>query len=220
MDLAFSIAGAAPDPHAASPTLNFRLRIAASAPVHAILLRVLLHIEPRRRRHAPREAGRLTDLFGEPARWADTLHPLVWARTSVTTPTFEQSVEIDLPVACTYDFEVASAKYLDALEDGEIPLLFLFSGTIFLKSGNGFQVQQIPWEKEAAYRLPVRLWREALDALFPGCAWIRIRRESLDALERYRTRHGLPSWDDAIESMLQSPAGLGQAGVGQTGAPQ
>ncbi len=210
MDLDFTIAGAAPDPHAAAPTLVFRLRIATSEPVHAILLRVLLHIEPRRRRHSQREAERVTDLFGEPERWADTLHPLVWARTSVTTPAFEKAVEIDLPVSCTYDFEVAWGKYLDALEDGEIPLLFLFSGTVFLKTGAGFQVQQIPWEKEAAYRLPVRLWREALDAHFPGCAWIRIRRESLDALQRYRAHHGLLSWDEVIQSIMHSAAGVGQ----------
>jgi hypothetical protein len=210
MDLSFAIADAAPDRHAAAPTLVFRLRIAASEPVRAILLRVLLHIEPRRRRHSRRESERVTDLFGEPERWADTLRPLVWARTSVTAPAFEKTVEIDLPVSCTYDFEVAWGKYLDALEDGEIPLLFLFSGTVFLETGAGFQVQQIPWEKEAAYRLPVGLWREALDAHFPGCAWIRIRRESLDALQRYRAQHGLLSWDEVIQSIIHSAAGVGQ----------
>lgn len=209
-ELEFSVTGAAADARAAAPTVAFRLRIGASQPVHTILLRVLLQIEPRRRRHAPNEAARLTDIFGEPERWADTLHPLVWSRTTVSTPAFEESVEIDLPVSCTYDFEVASAKYLDALEDGEIPLLFLFSGTVFLKAENGFQVQQVPWEKEAAYRLPVRVWREALDAHFPGCAWIRLHRDSLDALQRYRTRGGFRSWDDTLQAVLQSAAGAAQ----------
>jgi hypothetical protein len=210
MDLAFAITGAAPNPHAAAPTLDFRLRITASDPVHAILLRVLVQIEPRRRRHSASEAERMTDLFGEPARWADTLRSLVWARLSAATPAFDRSVEIDLPAACTYDFEVAAAKYVNALEDGEIPLLFLFSGTVFLKSETGFQVEQIPWNKEAAYRLPIRFWREALNAHFPDCAWIRIRRESLDALDRYRTRHGLLNWDDVIASITHSSAGAAQ----------
>src|SRR5215475_7415663 len=124
MDLEFAITGAAPNLHAAAPTLDFRLRITASEPVHAILLRVLLQIEPRRRRHSADEAEHLTDLFGEPARWGETLRPVVWTRLFATTSAFDQSIEIDLSAACTYDFEVASAKYLNALEDGEIPLLF------------------------------------------------------------------------------------------------
>ncbi|HUB34891.1 MAG TPA: DUF6084 family protein [Bryobacteraceae bacterium] len=207
MDLQFAIEGAAPDAYAAAPSLNFRLRITASQPVHAILLRVLLQIEPRRRRHSAGEAERMTDLFGEPERWAETLRPLVWTRMSVTTPSFDHSIEIDLPAACTYDFEVASAKYLHALEDADVPLLFLFSGTVFLKAETGFQVQQIPWNKEAAYRLPIRFWREALDAHFPGFAWIRLRRESLDALNRYRLRRGLLNWDEVIEAITESSAG-------------
>ena len=36
-----------------------------------------------------------------------------------------------MPVVCTYDFEVVSVKYFSALGDGDIPLTFLFSGTIF-----------------------------------------------------------------------------------------
>jgi hypothetical protein len=117
-------------------------------------------------------------------------------------PGFEGTTVIDLPITCTYDFEVVAAKYLEALEDGEVPLLFLFSGTIFARGQLGFSVEQVPWEKEAKYRLPVRLWRDLMDRYFPGSAWIRLRRDSFDALYRFKGRHALLTWDDAIETLL------------------
>jgi len=199
--LEFRVLDAQPERHAASPTLLFHLRIQAPAPVHAILLHCQLQIEPRRRPHQPAEQERMADLFGEPSRWKDTLRPLVWVRTSVTVPAFAESVEVDVPVACTYDFEVGAAKYLQSLDGGEIPLRFLFSGTVFAKAENGFRVEQVPWNKEAAYRLPVTAWRELMEAYFPGCAWIRIRRETLDALQRLRAQRGLTSWDETIEAL-------------------
>ena len=202
IDLGFRVVDARTEAHTAAPSLAFRLAIKASEPVHAILLRAQVQIEPRRRGHTASEQERLADVFGESERWRDTLHPLIWARASVSVPAFEDGVEIDLPVACTYDFEVAAAKYLDALEGGEAPLLFLFSGTVFAKAANGFRVEQIGWDKEAAYRLPVAVWREAMDAHFPGCAWIRVRRESLDALQRFRARNGMTDWDEAIEALI------------------
>ncbi len=202
IELRFAVLDAHADPHGAAPTVVFRVRLQASAAVHAILLRSQLQIEPRRRSHAVSEQERMVDLFGEADRWKDTLRPLIWARTSLTVPAFEESIEVDLPVACTYDFEVAAAKYLDALEGGVVPLLFLFSGTMFVKSPNGFRVEQVPWDREAPYRMPVQVWRDLMEAHFPGCAWIRIRRESLDALQRFRARNGLLSWDDAIEALV------------------
>lgn len=200
--LEFTVRDARAEAHAAVPTLNFRVRAEAAAPVHSILLHARVQIEPRRRPHSPSEQDRMQDLFGEAVRWKDTLRPLIWSRASLIVPAFEQSVEIDVPVVCTYDFEVAAAKYLDALEGGDVPLLFLFSGTIFLKSAEGFRVEQVPWDKEAPYRLPVQVWRDLMDAHFPGCGWIRIKRESLDALQRFRARNGLLSWDDAIDALM------------------
>jgi hypothetical protein len=206
IDLTFAVIDAQPERDAVVPTLKFRLQIreAAKRPVHGILLRCQLQIEPRRRRHAPAEQERLADLFGSPARWAETLRPLIWTQTSMTVPAFEGSVEIDLPVACTYDFEVTTAKYLHALEGGEAPLLLLFSGTVFAKADGGFLVSQIPWEKRAAFRMPVQTWRDLMDAYFPGCAWIRLSHEKLDALQRFRTRNALLNWDDAIDALLSA----------------
>jgi hypothetical protein len=210
--LAFSIAGARPDVHAAVPALNFRLRIreASGAPIQSMLLRCQVQIEPRRRRHAAFEQERLTDLFGEPARWAATLRTLLWAQTTLLVPAFEGNTEVDLPMPCTYDFEVTAAKYLQSLEGGEVPLLFLFSGTVFAKAENGFRVEQVPWDREATYRLPVSVWREAMEAHFPGCGWIRLRHESLDALQRYRARHALGTWEETIDALLREASAPGE----------
>jgi hypothetical protein len=207
-ELKFSITDARPEPYAAGPTMLFRLRLdeMSGEPVHAIVLRCQIQIEPRQRRYNSNEEPKLFEIFAEPARWGDTLLPLLWAHVSATVPAFRSSTEIDLPVACSYDFEVAAAKYFDALEQGEIPLLFLFSGTVFTRGTTGFSVEPISWTSEAPYRLPVQLWREAMDRYFPGTAWLRLRRESFDALYRYRCSRALPSWDAAIDTLLSEIA--------------
>ena len=111
--------------------------------------------------------------------------------------------EIELPVPFTYDFEVATSKYFHALEDGDIPLLLLFSGTIFVKSDEGFRVEQVPWHKEAAFRLPVATWREMMDLYFPDSAWLRLRTATVDALGRFKSREALATWDETLERLLK-----------------
>ena len=61
----------------------------------------------------------MLELFGEPERWSSTLRNLLWTHASVTVPSFEESCLVDVPVPCTYDFNVAAAKYFYGLEDGE-----------------------------------------------------------------------------------------------------
>jgi hypothetical protein len=201
-DLSFQVTGVAALANAAVPTLAFRLQIREARPVHSILLRTQLQIEPRRRGHAPEEQERLMDLFGVPERWNETLRPLIWSHSTLNVPGFEGSIDVDLPIGCTYDFEVTAAKYLAALEGGEIPLRFLFSGTVFVKTPTGFMVQQVPWDKEALYRMPVAVWRQLMDAYFPGSAWICVRRETLASMQRFRAKNGLTSWDETIGAML------------------
>jgi len=205
-DLIFDCIGAEPERYAAFPTLQFWIRIAETtgAQIHAMALRCQIRIEPQHRRYTEPEADRLLDLFGEIARWGDTLKPMQFAQLSVMVPAFQGSTDLALGVPCTYDFEVASAKYFHSLDDGEVPLLLLFSGTVFLKSadGQGFSVEQVPWHKEARYRLPVKAWRELMDLYFPNSAWIRVRRETLDALQSFKSQRALPTWDDAFEVLI------------------
>jgi len=204
-ELSFDCVDVQPDRYAAGPTLLFRLRIAETtgAAIHSMALRCQIRIEPHRRRYDEGEIERLRDLFGDGSRWGETLKPMQLATLSVMVPSFMGSVEVEMPVACTYDQEIASAKYFEGLLDGEIPLLLLFSGTVFAKGGSGFSVDQVPWHKEAQYRLPVAVWKEAMDLHFPGQAWMRVRKETFDSLQRFKSKRALLTWDDALEALLK-----------------
>lgn len=206
-DLSFEVIGAEVPPFAAVPTLIFKLRI-ANAPteghIHSISLRSQIQIAVNRRRYSPAAQARLLELFGEPQRWGDTLRPLLWTHSSTVIPQFSGSVVADLPISCTYDFEIAATKYFDALENGEIPLNFLFSGTIFYEGEEGnLQVGQIPWSKEAFYRLPVATWKEMVARYYPNSAWIRLHKDVFDRLYQYKAMHGLPTWEDVVTRLLQ-----------------
>lgn len=195
--------------HAAFPTLVFRLRVTepAHTGVHAMVLRCQIRVEPHLRRYAPGEAELLGDLFGDPSRWGDTLKPLQFADVPVTVAGFTGETTVDVPVTCGYDLEVAAGKYFAALDDGEIPLLMLFSGTVFAKSANGFAVEQVPWHCEARHRMPVALWRELMDRYFPGSGWLRLHRDTLRDLHRYKSARALATWDDAMVALLKEALG-------------
>ncbi|MBG0850549.1 hypothetical protein I2W78_01425 [Streptomyces spinoverrucosus] len=202
-DFSFACTGVRADPYAAGPTLVFRLRVTASPPtrVHALALRCQIRIEPARRGYADAEADALTDLFGERSRWGSSLNAMQFAQVQVMVPGFTGEVETDVAVPCTYDMDIASSRYFHALESGEVPLLMLFSGTAFTGEG-GFRVEPVPWDKEAGYRMPVKTWREMVEQHFPGSGWIRLPRDTMDALLAYRSRHALPSWQATVEALM------------------
>jgi hypothetical protein len=206
-DLNFQVERAEAEPFAVSPQLIFKLRVTDSAgdkaePVHAIALKCQIRIEPGKRRYAPEEQERLLDLFGPSDRWGQTLRPMLWTHASVVSPPFTGQTVLDLPVPCTYDFNLAGTKYFYALENGEIPLCLLFSGTIFYAADNGLQVMQIPWDKEANFRLPVAVWRKMMDLYYPNSAWLCLHKDVFDKLYLYKSRSSLPTWEAAIENLL------------------
>jgi hypothetical protein len=205
-ELTFDVADVVPEPYAAAPTLLAKLRVEENSgeQVHALALRAQVRIEPQRRRYDDGEERALLDLFGDRSRFAQTLKPFAWLHASTVAQGFTGSTLIDLPLPCTYDFDVSGTTYLHALRDGEIPLVFLFSGTVFTRGTTGFSVSAVPWDCEARYRLPVGVWRELMEAHFPGTEWVRMRRDSVDALAHFRHVHGLTSWDDAVSSLLAS----------------
>jgi Family of unknown function (DUF6084) len=204
-ELVFDCVGAHAEPYAVAPSMSLTLRIAETTgiKVDAIALRCQIRIEPTRRRYSDAEAERLNDLFGDTQRWADTLKPLQFTTVSMMVPGFTGSTELDLPVMLSYDLEIGSTRYFAGLEDGEVPLLLLFSGTVFSAPDGRLQVQQVPWSKEASYRLPVGVWREAIEAHFPNSAWIRMSLQTLDALQQFKTRQALPTWDATITALLK-----------------
>lgn len=205
-DLHFQVETAEATPNAATPQLSFKVRITNSdaEPVHSIALRAQIQIEPARRRYTAAEQARLNDLFGEPERWNKTVHSLLWTNTYVNVPGFASSTLADVPVPCTFDFQIAITKYIYALEDGDLPVSLLFSGTIFYAANGRLQVGQIPWDKEASYKLPVRVWKQMMDFYYPNTAWLELRRDVFERLTEFKSRYGIPTWEQTLERMLDA----------------
>lgn len=204
-ELRFAVRSAEPLEYAAVPTLKFALAIEApgETAIRSVLLDVQIQIAARQRGYSAWAQERLLELFGTPDRWSTTLRTLPWLRATLIVPPFTGDATADLTVPCTYDLEVTAARYLAALEDGEIPLEFMLSGSVFYASSDGrLQMARIPWDHEIAYRLPVAVWRATMDAHFPGSAWLRLDRASYERLCAYKARHAFATWGAAFDALL------------------
>jgi Family of unknown function (DUF6084) len=207
-ELVFDVVEARAEQYAVLPTVTLMVRISeiTGEVIHSIMLRCQIRIEPQRRRYSATEAEALKDLFGDTARWGETLKPMQWTTEAITVPGFRGSTTIEVPIRCTYDLEVAWASYLNSLEGGEIPLLSLYSGTVFSRGQTGFSVEQVPWDKEAHYGLPVQTVREAMDRHFPNSGWLRLPRETMHRLQTFKARRGLATWESVMEALLRESA--------------
>lgn len=208
-DLSFQVAGASPMDFAAIPTLGLQLLVnnAGMEIIHSVALRCQIQLEVTRRNYTPEERKNLADLFGEPGRWGQTLRPMLWTHVQIVVPSFAGSTSIELPLPCTFDFNVAATKYFYGLEDGEIPLCLMFSGTVFVAGPDGtVQVSPIPWDKETRFRLAVRVWREMMDRYYPNTAWLCLERSAFDRIHRYKIENGIATWEKALDRLLDQAA--------------
>jgi Family of unknown function (DUF6084) len=205
-DLNFRVTGAAPVPYASTPMLGLRLQIEnipREEELRSVAITCQIRIETTRRHYSEPEQQRLKDLFGAPERWGQTLHSMLWTHAATIVPPFRGQTAVDLPVPCTFDLAVATAKYFNGLEEGCVPLTLLFSGSVFYEDeGGALQITQIPWSKEASYMLPAAVWKRMMDAYYPNTAWLCVRRDVADRLDRYKTARGMSTWEQALESIL------------------
>jgi hypothetical protein len=205
-DLDFKVTALEAAEHGFAPLLKFKVEITnspATENIHSVILQAQIQIQSNQRRYAAGEKEKLTDLFGAPERWGQTLRTKLWTITHATVAPFSGTTTAMLTIPCTYDLNVMAAKYFYALESGEVALLFLFSGTIFYEATDGrLQVQQISWNKECAYRMPVKVWQDLMDHHYPNSAWLSLNREVFGRLYAYRREHSLTSWDETIGQLL------------------
>jgi hypothetical protein len=208
--------GAAPEPefemigarairHAALPTLAFDLRVSepSGCPVYMVALTVQVMIEPARRAYDTATHERLEGLFGPPERWSVTTRSLVWMQRDVLVPAFTGSTTVAIPIECTYDMEVAAAKYLYALPDGEAPLALHFNGIVYYPNDEGgLQMVLVPWSRSIGFRLPVSVFREAIEEHYPDTGWVALRAETLATLERERVARALPTMVACVRELL------------------
>jgi len=207
-DLQLMIESAEVVQYAATPLMAFKVRIANNPSeeiIHTVALRAQIQIEVTRRKYDANEQTRLLDLFGEPGRWGQTLRNMLWTHASVVVPRFTGSVLADIPVPCTFDFNVAATKYFHGVTSGDLPLCFQFSGTVFYqKEGEALQVAPISWDKEAKYRLPVKVWKDLMDVYYPNSTWLALQRDTFEKLYQYKMREGIPTWEEALERALNA----------------
>jgi len=207
-ELSFEIAGVEAVVYAAAPTLSFKLQVLnrpAEEKIQNVALRCQILIEVARRKYSAEEQSKLRDLFGEPERWSQTVRNLLWTHATSAVQPFAGRTGAAIVVPCTFDFNVAATKYFHGLGAGEIPLVFQFSGTVLYESREGaLLVAPIAWDKEARFRLPVRVWREMMDAHYPNSAWLCLRRDVFERLHGYKIRNGIPTWEEALEEVLDS----------------
>ena len=213
VDLDFAVEHASVAPHAVAPLLLFSLKVTnrtPEIPVRNVMLRCQVRIEPTRRRYGADEQDRLSDLFGAPHRWGETLHGFLWTHTSALIGAFETDCTFELPVPCSYDFNAAAAKYFHGLADGEAPLSLLFSGSIFYADEDGrLQIDQVSWTKEATYCLPVRLWQDMMRDYYPDGIWLCLGHDAFERLYAYKRQRGFATWEQALDALL--PAQLQEA---------
>ena len=205
-DLKFKITGVEAAARGLMPLLHFNLEISnrpSTESVQAVMLQAQIQIQSAQRAYNDAEREKLEELFGTPDRWGQTLRNRLWTHASTTVPPFIGETTVTLPVQCTYDFNVIGTKYFYALEGGEVPLLFLFNGTIFYAGSRGeLLVQQISWDKECVYRMPSEVWADLMNHHYPNSAWVSIRRDVFDGLNEFKREHSLLTWEQVFELLL------------------
>jgi hypothetical protein len=204
-ELDFAIEKAEPRVHAASPELVLTLAVRArdGGPVRGVLLACQVRLEVARRAYDDAEADRLFELFGMRADWSRTQQSLLWAQPTVLVPEFERSATVELPLACSLDFELATGKYLLGLGQGVVPLVFLFSGTVFhTLDGDRLQASPIARSAECRYALPFEVYRSTVAPYFADRAPIALERALLHRLARYKRQLGAPTIDLALAELL------------------
>lgn len=206
-DLSFAVESATVTPFALVPMLGFALRVTNGPDdevVHTVVVRCQIQLDVLRRQYDSEEAAKLRDLFGERDRWGTTLKSLLWTHVGVIVPSFTRETTVEMPVPCTFDFNVAATKYFYALADGEVPLTFLFSGSVFYQDASGaLQVAPIPWDREATFRLPVKVWKDLMDQYYPNLAWLALRRDIFERLYRFKIARGIPTWEQVMEEVTR-----------------
>jgi hypothetical protein len=202
IDLDFAVENVVIARNSAIPTLMFRLRISNSepdTPVENVMLQAQLRIEATHRSYTPSERERLIDLFGSAEDWDRSLRSVMWTNASVLVPAFAETCTVELPVPCSYDFDLAATKFFHGVETGDVPLILLFSGAIFFRNDEGeLQIGQVAHHKEATYRLPAPVWQRTMDECHHRSVWLRVDRELFEEIYRFKRERHIASYNEVL----------------------
>lgn len=205
-DLKFEIISSEVKPYAVMPSLAFKLQITNQTEkeeVYAAALKCQVMIEAVKRTYNEDSKDKLYELFGEPYRWDETLRTFFWTIINLPVPRFTGSTIVELIIPCSEDQALAAGKYFYAVSDGNIPLSFLFSGTLFYKTAESeLQVTLVSWEKEALHKMPACLWTEMMDEYFPDTRWLKLQKDVYDKLVKYKSQSKFPTLQSCLEAVL------------------
>ena len=204
--LEFGVLDARGERNSAAPLLRFDAHVAEESghEVFTIALSVQIMFEPAKRSYDARTKERLVEMFGAPERWPQTTNNFLWAEVDVLLPAFTGATGFRIPLACTFDMEIAAAKYLYSLPDGHVPLLFNFTGSVFYRGEDGrIQVAKVPWDRSARYEMPVETWRDLMAAHYPNGSWVRLGDETMETLAARKAAEGLPTYDMVVAKLLE-----------------
>lgn len=205
-DLKFEIISSRVKEYAAIPTLVFGLQITNNAEheeVYAVALKCQIIIEAVKRRYDEETKDRLYELFGDAARWHETLRTTFWQIVTVPVSRFTGKTVVEINVPCSEDQGLAAGKYFYAVRDETVPLAFLFSGTLFYKDAGGhLQVMLVPWEKEAFCKMPAALWQQMMDMYYPNSRWVQVKKDVYDRLVSYKAQSKFPTLENCLEHIL------------------
>jgi hypothetical protein len=205
-DLHFEITGVESAARGLTPLLQFNVAVCnepATEAIHTVMLHAQIQLQCPQRSYNASEKEKLVELFGTAERWGQTLRNRLWGSSNTTVRAFSGNTVATVQMPCTFDLNVAATKYFHALEDGGVPLLFLFSGTIFYEGIDGrLQVQQISWNKECTYLMPLQIWNEMMDEHFPNTAWLYLQRDVFEQLSAYKRSRGFTNWEETVSCLL------------------
>ena len=163
-DLCFNFEGAEAVPYAAAPTLALKLRITnqpADEIIRSIMLQCQIQIEAPRRRYSPEEQKHLLDLYGEPERWGQTLRTSLWTH-AIAQRAIVQRMRPRSMFWCPA-LSISTSPRLSISMDskpGRCRSAFCSVAPCFSTiPEQGLSITQIPWAKEARFRLPVSVWK-------------------------------------------------------------
>jgi hypothetical protein len=191
--------------HALVPTIVLGLRVSTNQPVSGIDLRCQILIDVPDRAHSGGERSRLAKLYSDTAGADAPLRPLLWAHANANAPAFDRQCNVDLTVPVSFDFDVVVTKYLHGFDADGIPLRLRFSGMIFYRDAREqLQLVRVPGTTEAGGQLPLRVVQSLRDRYYPNSAWLRMPQATFDRLRAYKQRAGLPSWESALDRLLDA----------------
>ena len=206
-DLSFQVEGAEVVANAATPLLAFKLRLTDANPeqtIHTVALRCQIQLEVTRRKYTRGRSGaparsvwRAQPLGPDPAksfvdarqsgrafvhrerRWSIfpclALSISMWRRPNISMVWRTEK--------CRFACSSAARFFMPARE-------------------GGLQVAPISWDKEARFKLPVKVWRDMMESYYPNSAWLCLHKDAFDRLYQYKVRHGIPTWEEALESIV------------------